>query len=65
MKRTVAILLALAMLLALPGFAAADQSKSVSIYTCYVENEALQIRIEELEQELKTLTSLYEDDCTR
>ena len=43
MKRTLALLLTLCLLAALPVFASAEQVNSISIYTCYVENEALQM----------------------
>ena len=43
MKRILSVLLTMCMLLSLPVFAGAEQVKSVSIYTCYVENEALEM----------------------
>jgi len=43
MKRAFALLLTLCLLAALPVFASAEQVNSISVYTCYVENEALQM----------------------
>ena len=43
MKRTLALLLSLCLLASMTAFASAEQVKSISVYTCYVENEALQM----------------------
>ena len=43
MKRVLALMMCLALLTALPVAASGEQIKSVSIYTCYVEAEALEM----------------------
>ena len=43
MKRMFALLLSICLLASLSVCAGAEQVKSVSIYTCYVENEALEM----------------------
>ena len=62
MKRMLAVLLTLCMILSLPLFASAEQVKSVSIYTCYVENEALEM-FEQFTKDTGIKVNLYLVTC--